>query len=137
MSRVGIQDLILVRDSDVIRQKTSNKRRRAEMSKSLLKSQRIKHDDKCYNCLLNCTVKHDETETLWCKENKPIYCYSLKEEAINKLMRNNPTMMREDARKMVRKLVGDGNETEILQDIVELMPCPKDGRLRKKKKRSK
>jgi len=74
---------------------------------------------------------------LWCKENKPIYCYSLKEEAINKLMRNNPTMMREDARKMVRKLVGDGNETEILQDIVELMPCPKDGRLKKKKKRSK
>ena len=137
MSRVGIQDLILVRDSDVIRQKTSNKRRRAEMSKSLLKSQRIKHDDKCYNCRLNCTVKHDETETLWCKENKPIYCYSLKEEAINKLIRNNPTMMREDARKMVGKLVGDGNETEILQDIVELMPCPKDGRLKKKKKRSK
>jgi hypothetical protein len=60
----------------------------------------------------------------------------LKEEAINKLMRDNQNMMREDARKMVRKLVGDGDETEILQDIVELMPCPKDGKLKKKKKRS-
>lgn len=137
MSRGDIQDLILVRDSDTIRQKTSNKQRRKEMSKSLLKSQRIKHDEKCYNCLLNCTVKHDETETLWCKGDKPKYCFSLKEEAINKIMRNNPNMMREEARKAVRRLVGDGDETEILRDIVELLPCPKDGRLRKKKKRSK
>ena len=136
MSRGDIQDLILVRDSDVIRQKTSNKRRREEMSKSLLKSQGIRHEDKCYRCLLNCTVKHNETETLWCKEDRPKYCFSLKEEAINKIMRDNPNMMREDARKMVRKLVGDGDETEILQDIVELMPCPKDGKLKKKKKRS-
>lgn len=74
---------------------------------------------------------------MWCKGDKPKYCFSLKEEAINKLMRDNPNMMREDARKAVRKLVSDGDETEVLQDIVELMPCPKDGRLRKKKKRSK
>lgn len=75
-SKDTLQELILIQKGKGSKQDIKSRKKIGEReSRTLLTAQKIPHGTKCYECGLNCTIKHAESNDFWAiKEGiAPIY----------------------------------------------------------------